>query len=457
MCAVLTVVFFITRSQALLPLPESPQFLAVVGTAGLLLEGLTAYLLIVHFAVFRAPVLGVLGAAYGFGAVMALLHLLSFPGAFTPMGVLHAPAQTPVWLWIIWHVGFPLLLIGAMAVQRWWQVAEVPEGHMVAAVFAACAAPIFLAALAGWMTFHFGGALPQVIVGHDYSELSLSPVGAALLTLNTLAVLVLLGVNRLRNVFFVWVTVSAFATLIEVALALASATRYSLGWYVARTMGLASATVLLAALLWEINHLYPLLRVAYQALYATAVRDEVTGLFNRRYFASQLPARLAGLRSSDLPLGLIMADIDHFKRYNDDYGHQCGDRCLEAVAAVVAAHAKRPGDFAARYGGEELALILQGTTAAAAVDVAEKIRREVEQLRIDPGRPGVAPLGVTLSLGVATVMRGRVMGADELVGAADAALYRAKQTGRNRVCLAPELPGAADAPPARRAGDVAYP
>jgi len=457
LCAALMGIFLLTNAQALRPMPESPQFLAMVGTAGFLLEGLTAYLLIVHFAVFRAPVLGVLGAAYGFGAVMALLHVLSFPGVFTPAGILHAPAQTSVWLWIVWHTGFPLLLIAAMAVQRWWAVAELPERYMVAAVLVACATPIFLGTLAGWMTFRFGGELPPVIVGRDYSRLSLSPAGAAVLTLNTLAVLVLIGVNRLRNVFFVWVTVAAFATLIEVALALAAATRYSLGWYVARSMGLASATVLLAALLWEINHLYPLLRVAYQALYATAVRDEVTGLFNRRYFASQLPARLAGLRSSDLPLGLIMADIDHFKRYNDDYGHQCGDRCLEAVAAVLAAHAKRPGDFAARYGGEELVLVLQGTTAADATAVAERIRHEVEQLRIDPGPPGAPPVGVTLSLGVATVTRGQVMGVEALVGAADAALYRAKQTGRNRVCLAPDPPRTTGTPLARRAGDVAYP
>jgi diguanylate cyclase (GGDEF)-like protein len=147
------------------------------------------------------------------------------------------------------------------------------------------------------------------------------------------------------------------------------------------------------------------------------------------------------------PLSLVMADIDFFKRYNDALGHPAGDRCIVEVAGVLQSLARRAGDLAARYGGEEFMLLLPATTSADAAVVAEAARAQIEALGI-PHPDGASP-SVTASFGVATFVPDRsipemVGGPERLVSEADAALYRAKRGGRNRVEIAP--PGAATPP-----------
>jgi diguanylate cyclase (GGDEF)-like protein/PAS domain S-box-containing protein len=175
------------------------------------------------------------------------------------------------------------------------------------------------------------------------------------------------------------------------------------------------------------------LAAANDVLQGLAERDGMTGLSNRRHFDELRGLEFARARREGLPLGLVMADVDHFKGFNDRYGHLAGDDCLRRVSAAIVGALRRPADRAARYGGEEIAVLLPGTDREGAVVIAERIRGAVQALRI--AHAGSAFGIVTISAGASALMpaEGSVV-ADDLVAMADQALYRAKAAGRNRVC-----------------------
>jgi len=192
---------------------------------------------------------------------------------------------------------------------------------------------------------------------------------------------------------------------------------------------------------------------AQLALQQLAERDGLTGLANRRSLDAYLDTEWRrGMRQGS-PVSLILVDIDHFKRYNDHYGHLKGDECLRTVAASLQAALFRPADLAARYGGEEFAIVLPATDVYGAASVAERLRDVVHGLEIaheaapEHGR-------VTISLGVAGLVAEREGHSDSLVALADAALYRAKAGGRNRFEIAESaaMPVAADTGTGERPG-----
>lgn len=176
------------------------------------------------------------------------------------------------------------------------------------------------------------------------------------------------------------------------------------------------------------------LEAANAELLRLSTTDSLTQLANRRRFDRLLDEEIRRARRSGSPLSVLLADIDHFKRVNDSYGHPFGDECLRQVAAVLAAHCQRAGDVAARYGGEEFVVLLPGLDAGQAIALAESIRCTITQLQLQHGEQ---PVALTISLGVATLTPALVAPAD-LLAAADAALYQAKNGGRNRVVLAPD-------------------
>ncbi len=166
-----------------------------------------------------------------------------------------------------------------------------------------------------------------------------------------------------------------------------------------------------------------------------AVTDELTGLSNHGRFQQVIAAEAAAARRFDQPLGLVMLDIDNFKRVNDTYGHQQGDLVLREVARVLH-DCSREVDEPARYGGEELAVALQQTDVAGAEAIAERVRTAVEALAL-PRLDGAGTLRVTVSCGVAASADGDPLA---LVAAADAALYAAKRAGKNRTVRAADAP-----------------
>ncbi len=161
-----------------------------------------------------------------------------------------------------------------------------------------------------------------------------------------------------------------------------------------------------------------------------SLRDGLTGIPNRRQFEQHLERCWRLCSREGLPLTLCLADIDHFKLFNDRYGHIAGDECLRKVARTMHDCAKRPMDLVARFGGEEFVAILHGTGRDGAAILGEMIRSAIEDLEI-PNNAVSSGSMVTLSVGVATVMPDAETAASDLVNRADQALYRAKGNGRN--------------------------
>jgi diguanylate cyclase (GGDEF)-like protein len=171
---------------------------------------------------------------------------------------------------------------------------------------------------------------------------------------------------------------------------------------------------------------------ANQQLEILTYQDGLTGLYNRRYFDKRLTEELNRHYRQNQPLSLILADIDHFKRFNDFYGHQKGDDCLKQVAQCIITSVSRITDANCRYGGEEFAIILPNTSIIESTIVAERVCSAIENMHIPHEKSETSPF-VTLTLGVVTVIPESTTSVDSIVLGADKALYFGKSNGRNRV------------------------
>ncbi len=175
----------------------------------------------------------------------------------------------------------------------------------------------------------------------------------------------------------------------------------------------------------------------HKRLSQLALLDSLTHIYNRRSFDRQLKREWGRMKRASTPLSLIMCDLDYFKVYNDVYGHQQGDKCLQQVAKAISSALKRPGDVLARYGGEEFTVILPQTHQAGALKVGEDIRKAIKNLEI-PHRNSLVDSVVTISLGIATTIPNSADKPQLLIEAADLALYQAKERGRNCLAVYPE-------------------
>jgi diguanylate cyclase (GGDEF)-like protein/PAS domain S-box-containing protein len=174
------------------------------------------------------------------------------------------------------------------------------------------------------------------------------------------------------------------------------------------------------------------LQIAYRKLELLAAEDGLTKLPNRRNFDEYLEKEWRRQARAQKPISLIMCDVDFFKAFNDTYGHQAGDACLKSVAQVIQSQVRRAGDLAARYGGEEFAIIMPETDSKGAWHVADKIRRQLEEMKIPHSRSKAASF-VTISCGIATMIPSNENSPQMLIENADQGLYKSKSQGRNCV------------------------
>lgn len=163
-----------------------------------------------------------------------------------------------------------------------------------------------------------------------------------------------------------------------------------------------------------------------------SLTDSLTGLANRRHFDAVIDNELRRLQRNQSTLSLLMLDVDFFKQYNDTYGHQKGDTCLQAISSVLAKCAQRPADLAARYGGEEFILLLPEADIDGAYAIAHMVMTHLAQLKIEHTDSSISPY-VTLSIGIATVKSIDVTSAEDILRIADEQLYKAKSSGRNKI------------------------
>ncbi len=171
---------------------------------------------------------------------------------------------------------------------------------------------------------------------------------------------------------------------------------------------------------------------ANKQLQVLTYQDGLTGLYNRRYFDKNLPIEITRHYRQKQPLSLILCDIDHFKLFNDFYGHQLGDNCLKQVAHCIGNSIGRITDASCRYGGEEFVIILPDTSIEQSTLVAERLCLSVEKMKIPHEKSQTSPF-ITMTLGVVTIPVGQSTSVDSIVSSADRALYAGKLNGRNRV------------------------
>lgn len=179
------------------------------------------------------------------------------------------------------------------------------------------------------------------------------------------------------------------------------------------------------------SELYRQLQAANQELDRLSKTDALTLLSNRRHFDAYLNQEWHRLMRRQAPISLVLADVDHFKLFNDTYGHAEGDRCLVKIAQAMQQGSKRPADLGARYGGEEFAMVLPDTNAAGAIQVVERVRRTLDRMAIPHPTSPVGDI-VTLSFGIATLIPQPGQRLEALIRRADEAMYVAKAMGRNR-------------------------
>ena len=236
--------------------------------------------------------------------------------------------------------------------------------------------------------------------------------------------LVLIPVLALRKVSLPALHTSFLLALAALLALVGSALLLHAGWWFPPFPVVTTLLLCLAALL--VTHLLESQHLARS--------DALTGLANRYLFELMLDRELAALRRTRRPLSLLLIDVDHFKHFNDTRGHRAGDEILRTIGRTIRRHARRPRDLAARYGGDELVVVLPETRLAAAGTVADRMVAAVRELAIP--HPGLGPdRVVTLSIGVACD-DGATADRIALLDRADAALYRAKQLGRDRSCCA---------------------
>jgi diguanylate cyclase (GGDEF)-like protein len=196
----------------------------------------------------------------------------------------------------------------------------------------------------------------------------------------------------------------------------------------------------------ELNETRQKLEQRNRDLERLSALDTLTHIANRRRFDAVLRQEWRRAVRDEWPISLLFCDIDYFKRFNDTYGHQAGDDCLVRVAQAMEETLNRPADLVARYGGEEFIALLVDTDLEGARMLAERMRRRIEELRVEHRASSVCGY-LTVSLGAATVVPDATLRPEDLVDLADRALYASKAAGRNRVCTSAELPSGKFATP----------
>lgn len=449
--AILLGTLIIAVSLAVLPfgmtaLPSAEPF--VSAAIGWLIFGdmLTAFIIYSQYRASGFPALLVLSCAYLFSGLMTFLHILTFPGLFGGFGALvGAGGQTAGWLWVFWHGGFSLGILLYAWVNRKWSKPLSSKDQ----VFNYGTAGITLTLLTVFGLFEITALgerwLPNLIQQNDYRKLNTLGIGPAIWILNVLALAVVWRRVKGWSMLHLWLAVALLALLMDVTLTLLAGMRFTLGWYFAKIHSVIASTVVLCAVVNEVNRLFIRLSEQHRQLMESGRQlehaneqlirltnlDGLTEIPNRRRFDEILAWELVSPEERSTSLSLLIIDIDCFKAYNDYYGHQGGDHVLKEIAGTIYAAAKQDQGFAARYGGEEFVVVLSGLETQGTLEAAERLRLAVAGLGIEH-RHAKAEGIVTISVGGYRLAPFDPMDAEELIRRADHCLYQAKEEGRNR-------------------------
>jgi diguanylate cyclase (GGDEF)-like protein len=441
---VAVLLFGLVMPFAKTPLPQITAFVPTFEAVLVFCDVIAAVMILQQYATVRSLSILLLGAGYVYTAVIGACHFLTFPNVFISGELLGADQQSAGWIYIFWHLTFPLVLIVYTILDRrgrtdiTLRAADRRRGvdrARAISLSVLCAVSVALAQLA--FTIGLRSYLPHLVENGHFLQPMITAVQISSFACLIAAYLLLRPVPF--TVVHLWLAVSMLAWLLDLLMTNTVASgRYELGWYVGKLFGLFSASTLLVLYIVENGANYARLALLTDSFERLSLNDGLTGLSNRRaldgYLRSQYKVALRERRT----LSLVICDIDYFKAFNDHYGHLAGDECLISVAAALKSCCRRPADLAARYGGEEFVLILPETELAGAMRIAELARTTVLALQHAHGHSPASPY-VTISIGVAALSKARDLETDTpvaLIEAADRALFRAKADGRNQVLAA---------------------
>jgi diguanylate cyclase (GGDEF)-like protein len=428
----LTVAALIVTPVAGVAAGASYRLFGMVSGAAIMATAIVALLLLLQARALRSVSTAVLGGGFAYAAATMVPYVVLYHGMFPRLSeVLGARPHAPGYLWFLWQTG---LLVAVLAYQ-WLRRSELGEGA------ARARGPIAIAAL--FITYAVVTPLaiwlPMLPAAEE--DAHWTPVLATFMApiIVLLAAASIVGTFRSRSrgsVLDVCVGIVSYGLIVEVYLTTIGTASFTIGWYTARLVVLLTTVAVLAVLLLQAAQLYSDLIERAEVFKGEAHTDTLTGVANRRRFDEEFARAFGSAIRRSSPISVAIIDIDRFKNYNDAFGHQAGDEALRRIARAIAESVERSGDFAARYGGEEFVVILEDTTLGGAMGVAERIRNAVLDTGISA--PGGGLLSV--SVGVAARLPGST--GETLLRQADAALYDAKNGGRNRVCASRSSEGA---------------
>lgn len=404
-------------------LDSSYPLFAMLLSATMTALAITALLLLVHAGALRSRPTAVLGAGFAYAAATMLPYALLYDGMFPGLpATIGATRVAHAYLWFLWQAG----LLSAILAYQWLRLGERSDANARSrggsAILALTACYVVLTPLAIWLP-----NLPPAFEDGHWTAVFGSFMAPIIMLLAIACVVETYRSRRRANLVDVWISLVACGVVVEVYLTAIGAGRFTAGWYAARFVVLVAVGAVLAVLLAQAANIYADLIQRTVVLEGEAHTDMLTGLPNRRRFDEEFTRAFGSAIRRSSPIGVALIDIDHFKNYNDAFGHQAGDDALRRIASAIAESVERSGDFAARYGGEEFVVILEDTTLAGAAGVAERIRHAV----LDEGI--ASPNGGLLSVSVGVAARLPGSTGEALLRQADAALYEAKRAGRNRV------------------------
>ena len=405
------------------------MFVSIVATLWCAADLLTAFLLYAHYRVSGTVGILVFACAYCVTGVLAIPYLAAFPLLFFAGTDFQ---QVSVSVWVAWHTVFPLIVGGYLCFDPELRIRSVDENTINSGADRALLGVALAAATFGAAVWILHAHLPHFVLNGHFTPL-FSMVAAPVLTaLNLIACIIALTRIRRLTALHVWIAVALFTTALDTGLNAFTVTRYGLGWYVGKIETLITATVLLGVLLGEVKALY--VRIA-----SFALLDSLTGLRNRRSFDDAAPFIFRVSRRHRWPVAVLMLDVDHFKRFNDSFGHGAGDALLEKLGTTLRKELARGSDLVARYGGEEFVAMLVDVDADSTCAIADRLLRSVRQITLTDAAGTEAT--VTISIGIAWTKHAHALEHQALLLAADTALYEAKSRGRDRWVKAPPLEG----------------
>lgn len=385
-------------------------------------ELLTAFLLFQRYRIEADRRLLSLGGTYLLTGLTFLARQLTAPGVVGEGGLIAAPMQTGMWLWIAAHTVFPLGILVSMLVPPTGRFAAhaAPRPRPRGAIAGVLAGGIALVALLTAGMIHYADLLPPIMAEG-------APALLTNLVLIPVAVPLVYWRYRRRDSFERWIIVALAASTADVVLTTLGMRPYTVGWVAGRLLSVAAASVLLIALVGQITRLYRELAGVHERLAFQAAHDMLTGALTRRALMERIDLCLLHTNGQQDVSVLAIVDVDHLKAINDGLGHLAGDHILGEVAARMRA-ALRSGDVLGRYGGDEFVIFMPAVGRRDGEAIASRI---LQQVRGRPIAIGTKDAWVTATIGLTTVPVGGSV--DALMERADTALYEAKRRGRDQL------------------------